>query len=126
MEEDPCARFVDYTNATPWEEFVAAVEQQLRHWKLADMGQGSGSSSGSGGSGSYSGDAGGVAPLAAEIKYESRQQWPRRQRHSRLVCLDACTGGFYHQAARHPQWTTLAYWARTLYTHHALARRRLR
>jgi hypothetical protein len=37
-EEDPCSRFVDYTNATPWEEFIAEIEQQLRRWNLNDKG----------------------------------------------------------------------------------------
>jgi Rab3 GTPase-activating protein catalytic subunit len=38
FEEDPCSRFVDYTNATSWEQFVADVELQLKRWGLSDSG----------------------------------------------------------------------------------------
>ena len=37
-EEDPCSRYVDYTNATPWEQFIADVELQLKAWGLNDSG----------------------------------------------------------------------------------------
>ena len=37
MEEDPCA-FRGLHKCNTVGKFVAAVEQQLRHWKLADMG----------------------------------------------------------------------------------------
>jgi hypothetical protein len=38
FEEDPCSRFVDYTNATSWEQFVTDIELQLKRWGLNDSG----------------------------------------------------------------------------------------
>ncbi|RQM22462.1 hypothetical protein B5M09_003172 [Aphanomyces astaci] len=38
VEEDPSSRFVDYTNETDWERFIAAVEDALLQWGLNDHG----------------------------------------------------------------------------------------
>lgn len=38
VEEDPSSQFVDFTNATALEQFVADVEQTLIAWRLADKG----------------------------------------------------------------------------------------
>ena len=32
VEENEASRFVDYTVATPWEAFVAEIEQTLKAW----------------------------------------------------------------------------------------------
>lgn len=32
VEENEASRFVDYTVATPWEGFVAQIEQTLKSW----------------------------------------------------------------------------------------------
>ncbi|CAK4655014.1 unnamed protein product [Aphanomyces euteiches] len=38
VEEDPSSRFVDYTNETDWERFMAALEDSLLQWGLSDEG----------------------------------------------------------------------------------------
>lgn len=38
VEEDPSSQFVDFTNATALEQFVADLEQTLIQWQLADKG----------------------------------------------------------------------------------------
>ncbi|TYZ67092.1 hypothetical protein PybrP1_004689, partial [[Pythium] brassicae (nom. inval.)] len=44
VEEDPSSQFVDFTNATALEQFVADVEQTLIAWRLADKGNADGRS----------------------------------------------------------------------------------
>ena len=38
IEHDPSSRFVDYTNATPFETLTSVIEDVLRKWNLADKG----------------------------------------------------------------------------------------
>ncbi|OQR81242.1 Rab3 GTPase-activating protein catalytic subunit [Achlya hypogyna] len=38
VEEDPTCRFIDYTNETDWERFIAAIEETLLRWGLGDKG----------------------------------------------------------------------------------------
>ncbi|KDO31113.1 hypothetical protein SPRG_04252 [Saprolegnia parasitica CBS 223.65] len=38
VEEDPTCRFVDFTNETDWERFIAGLEETLRAWGLVEKG----------------------------------------------------------------------------------------
>ncbi|EQC31178.1 hypothetical protein SDRG_11104 [Saprolegnia diclina VS20] len=38
VEEDPTCRFVDFTNETDWERFIAGLEETLRAWVLVEKG----------------------------------------------------------------------------------------
>ncbi|KAF1332843.1 Rab3 gtpase-activating protein catalytic subunit, partial [Globisporangium splendens] len=38
VEEDPSSQFVDFTNATPLEQFIADIEQTLIVWQLSNKG----------------------------------------------------------------------------------------